>query len=325
MIIRQPFKPAWWLPGPHAQTLWPRLPSRAHRIALQQERLELPDGDFVDLAWTTGRSGPIVIVLHGLEGGIRSPYVARVMAAIHERKWRGVLLHFRGCGSTLNRLARSYHSGDTGDISYLIDILREREPITPLACVGYSLGGNVLLKYLGERGSDSGLTAAVAVSVPFDLHNSAERLDRGFSRFYQWILLKSLRAKTTRKFRMLKSPIALDRLATYRNFHAFDDAITAPLHGFKNVDDYYNRSSSRQYLSRICVPTLILHAADDPFMTREAIPDASALSPSTSLELSEHGGHVGFVSGPVPWRARYWLDERIPRHLAAYIGGIQRP
>ncbi|MEE8261816.1 MAG: hydrolase [Gammaproteobacteria bacterium] len=324
MIVRNTFKAAWWLPGPHAQTFWPRISSRNHKIAVRQERLELPDSDFVDLAWTTGHSGPIVIVLHGLEGDIRSPYAARIMAAFHRKGWRGVLMHFRGCSATPNRMARSYHSGDTGDLRYLIETLNAREPGTSLAAVGYSLGGNVLLKYLGEYRQDVALEAAVAVSVPFDLHNSAERLDQGLSRIYQRLLLKSLCAKMRQKFQTIKPPIALGQLNTLKNFRAFDDAITAPLHGFEDVNDYYSRSSSRQYLNSICIPTLILHAVDDPFMTPAAIPNASELSPSISLELSERGGHVGFISGPAPWRATYWLDDRIPSFLTPYIVGSER-
>jgi predicted alpha/beta-fold hydrolase len=228
-------------------------------------------------------------------------------------------MHFRGCGARLNRLPRSYHSGDTGDIGFLLRTLAEREPGTPLAAVGFSLGGNALLKYLGEGDTPSGLCAAAAVSVPFMLAEGAWRLERGFSRIYQRHLIRRLHDKVRRKFASGGCPVPLDGLSRLDTFRRFDDAITAPLHGFCDVDDYYARSSSRQYLRHIRVPTLILHAEDDPFLTARAIPGAEELAPGVVLELSRRGGHVGFVGGRWPWRARYWLEERIPEFLDAHL------
>ncbi|MFQ5660849.1 MAG: hydrolase [Gammaproteobacteria bacterium] len=314
------FKPAWWLPGPHAQTLWPHLFRRLPRLKLIPERLELPDGDFVDLCWTERRPGPIVAVFHGLEGCIRSPYATGIMAAIHSKGWRGVFMHCRGCSGEPNRLNRSYHSGDTGDIGYLLQTLRQRHPGTPLAAVGYSLGGNALLKYLGEDENEKYLAVAAAVSVPFILSDSADRLERGVSRFYQYYLLHRLHKKTASKFAGKQSPIALSNLFNLNTFRSFDNEITAPLHGFRNVDDYYNRCSSRQFLKNIHTPVLIINAMDDPFMTPAVIPKPDELSEQVRLELSETGGHVGFISGNVPWHARYWLEERIPEYLQKFIG-----
>lgn len=311
------FRPAWWLPGPHAQTLWPVLFRRRPRPALRRERLELPDGDFLDLDWTAGQRGPIVLVLHGLEGSSDSHYARGLLAAVVHRGWRGVVMHFRGRSGQPNRLARGYCAADTADMAYVVDWLRRREPDAPLAAVGYSLGGNALLKWLGEEGAEIPLRAAVAVSVPFLLDAVAQRLNQGFSRLYQFHLLSELKRGYRAKFRhRTDGPVALAELAGIRDFYAFDDRITAPLHGYAGVYDYYARASCRPGLRHIRVPTLILHALDDPFMRPETAPAASELSPSVRLELSPSGGHVGFIAGRWPWRAEYWLERRISEFLA---------
>ncbi len=313
------FQPAWWCRGPHAQTLWARLARLTPKISFWRERLELPDGDFIDLDWSETGSGPIVVVLHGLEGSSDSPYARGIMQAIERRGWRGVVMHFRGCSGEPNRLARSYHSGDTGDLSYFINTLRRREPRTPLAAVGFSLGGNVLLKWLGKASGAAPLRAAVAVSVPYVLGSAADRLNRGFSRLYQWQLLRSLRSTVAEKRDRVKLPLKIQDLSTLNSFRDFDEHVTAPLHGFDSADHYYTVSSSRQYLKGITLPTLLLHAQDDPFMTEKAIPGQKELSESVVLEVSPHGGHVGFVTGTWPWQARYWLEQRIPDYLGAYL------
>ncbi len=313
------FQPAWWCRGAHLQTLWSPLFRRQPRIKLYRERLELPDGDFVDLDWTPGERGPIVVILHGLEGSAQSPYVLGLLRAAQQRGWRGVAMHFRGCSGEPNRLARSYHSGDTADLALLVQTLRTREPHTPLAVVGYSLGGNVLLKWLGETGAQAGVRAAAAVSVPFVLHHAAQRLNRGFSRIYQWALLQNLRQSVRRKFKNIAAPIDLKNVAAINNLRDFDDRITAPLHGFTDADHYYTVASSRQYLKQIQVNTLIIHALNDPFMSAEVIPAASELSTAVTFELHIDGGHVGFVAGAWPWRAKYWLEERIPAYLEAQL------
>lgn len=320
MIARSDFRPAPWLRNPHLQTIWASLLRRRPPLDTRPERLELPDGDFVDLLWCGPQHGPIIVVLHGLEGSIRSRYAAGIMAGIAAHGWRGVFMHFRGCSGVPNRLPRSYHSGDTGDIRYLVETLRRREPQTPLAAVGYSLGGNALLKYLGESGRDTPLEAAVAVSVPFDLDNAARRLERGLSRLYQRHLLASMHRKLRSKFAGRPGPVKPDEISALRSFRLFDDKVTAPLHGFAGVDDYYARCSSRRYLTGIGIHTLILHASDDPFMTPQAVPGEQEMSPTTRLELSRHGGHVGFVSGRWPWRTRYWLEERILAFLTPFLG-----
>lgn len=321
MITHSQFKPAWWLPGTHAQTLWPSLIRRPVKVELTTERLTLPDGDFIDLAWTIGNAdiNKIVIVLHGLEGSIDSSYARGMLAAIAKKGWCGIFMHFRGCSGEINLKDRSYHSGETGDLRFLVETLRERHPAAILTAVGYSLGGNALLKYLGEFQNDSQLKAATAVSVPYLLSNSAAKLEKGFSRMYQRHLLNRLVDKTLSKFKDRPAPFNITEINTWDTFLSFDHHVTAPLHGFKSGIDYYEQSSSRQYLNKITTPTLLIHSKDDPFMNLDAIPDHDDLSESVTLELSNHGGHVGFVSGNTPWNAKYWLEQRIPDFLGTYL------
>jgi hypothetical protein len=310
-----PFKPAWWLRNPHLQTLWPVFFRRRPRPPLRRERLELPDGDFVDLDWTLNASGPIVIIFHGLEGSSRSHYARGMLTSLPQQGMRAVVMHFRGCSGESNRLARAYHSGDTGDIDFVVRTLKAREPNTALAAIGYSLGGNALLKWLGEQGKDAPVQCAVAVSVPFLLHESTAHMNRGLARAYQWHLLKSLKTSARRKARKFTPPAPVQEINRMQSFFEFDDRVTARLHGFAGAMHYYTSSSSRQYLHRIRIPTLIVHASDDPFMHAQVIPKSKELSSTIELDLHRHGGHVGFVGGRLPWKPRYWLDERIPTWL----------
>jgi predicted alpha/beta-fold hydrolase len=313
------FRSPWWLNGPHLQTLWPQIFSKKPELDFLDERLELPDGDFVDLCWTQNTSGPIVAVFHGLEGSINSPYARGILTAIQRCGWRGVLMHFRSCSKEFNRLNRNYHSGDTGDIAYFLDTLRERFADTPIAAIGYSLGGNALLKYLGEYPDTHRLCSAVAVSVPFLLGVGADRLSIGFSKIYQKHLITRLKKKMKSKYKDRNPGIDLKNLNDWSTFRLFDDHVTAPLHGFRNVDDYYDRSSCRQFLSLIKTPCLIIHSLDDPFMTAAALPNEEELADAVCLELSDKGGHVGFVDGKYPWTSRSWLEQRIPEFLEQYL------
>lgn len=314
------FKPAWWLTNPHCQTLWPILfRRRIKEISPKRERLELKDGDFIDLAWVGSDTGPIVLILHGLEGSIQSLYVQGILRAIEQQGWRGVCMHFRSCSGERNRLPRAYHSGETLDVAEVVNQLKQREPQTPLAAIGFSLGGNVLLKWLGETGQHNPLVAAIAVSVPFELTKAASRINQGFSRLYQWHLLDSLCKKIKWKFQHQPAPFDIPSLNTLRTLRDFDNEITAPLHGFLDAEDYYTRSSSRQYLQHIRIPTLLLQAKDDPLVGNEALPAYNEISTSVTFELSEKGGHVGFVSGHLPWKSFYWLEERIPLFLQLHL------
>lgn len=318
-LINSEFKPAWWLKGGHLQTIYPTLTRKKIKLAIKNERLELPDTDFIDLSWVGTRSQQIVLVLHGLGGSIASPYVQGILKAITLEGWQGVLMHFRGCSHEPNRLPRSYHSGETQDLFFVVNEIRKRFPHSQLAIVGYSLGANVLLKWLGELGSLEGVNCAVAVSVPFELHKVANRLRSGFSQIYQWWLLRKLKNDLLIKFSQLNSPIELDQLKSVKTFWDFDHLITAPLHGFASVQDYYDQSSSRQYLNKIQTPTLILHAEDDPFTCEDAIPKNEELSSSINLELSPSGGHVGFIAGERIGTPHYWLEDRIPAYLKEHL------
>lgn len=263
------FRPAWWLPGPHAQTLWAGFFRPKPALSLRRERLYLPDGDFLDIDWTGNDqhgNRPLVVVLHGLEGSSESGYVRGLLRAVLARGWRGAVLHFRGCSGEPNRLRHSYNAGATEDLDWFVRRQRRLRPHVPLVCVGYSLGGNALLRWLGERGDDAPVEAAVAVSVPFLLEAGARRMSRGFSRFYQRHLIRAMRASYRRKCQSRSdAPVALRELRHLGSFLRFDDAVTAPLHGYRDAADYYRHASCRQYLRGIRRPTLILHALDDPF------------------------------------------------------------
>ncbi len=316
----RPFEAPLWARNPHTQTLLGASIDRIGREALARERVTLPDGDFLDLDWlgSLPAGGPILLILHGLEGSSRSPYVARLLRMCRDARWNAVVMHFRGCSGEPNRLARGYHGGETGDLQTVIDLLGCRYG-QGLCAVGYSLGGSVLLKWLGERRGEAGLRAAVAVSVPFDLASAAARLDSGFSRLYQWILLRWLRQSIARKAdRVGHDARSLRRLRTFRDF---DDAITAPLHGFRDADDYYRRASCRPYLRHIEVPTLLVQAEDDPFLMPQSAPHTHELAPAVRLELYPRGGHVGFISGGTPWAPRFWLEGR----LKAFLEHAMRP
>ncbi len=318
-IVASRFEPAWWLPDGNLQTLWPYFFRCRPQVDLTHERLELPDGDFVDLCLTANAGAPVVAVFHGLEGCVDSHYVKPLLAAVERRGWHGVFMHFRGCGGEYNRLPRSYHSGDTGDISFLVEHLRKRYPGAPIAAAGYSLGGNALLKYLGEADRTGQVQAAATVSVPFVLAEGARRLNNGFSRIYQRRLLNLLKRKIAGKFSALDCPIDLTGLRRLNDFFNFDDKVTAPLHGFAGVDDYYTRSSSRQFLKSVNVPALLIQARDDPFMTEDVIPSGDELSEHVQLELAGTGGHIGFVSGRTPGYAVYWLERRIIEFFERYL------
>jgi predicted alpha/beta-fold hydrolase len=318
MLVKSDFKPNPLFTNRHLQTIIPNVFFPRAKVELRRERLELPDGDFNDVLWTSGGKGPIVIVLHGLEGSIRSHYAAGIMARIHALGFRGALLYARNCSGEPNRLPISYHSGFTQDLDHLTGLLKRREPGTALAAVGYSLGGNLLLKWLGESPHAERLQTGVAVSVPFDLGICSTAIERGFARVYMWELMGRMRRSAIRKFRTLQAPFQLPDIAALKTFREFDDALTAPLHGYRDAEDYYTRCSSRQFLRHIRVPTLVLHSADDPFMTPAALPRQDELSGAVTLELSERGGHVGFVDG-TPWRPGMWLEQRIGRHLTAHL------
>lgn len=318
--MSQIFSPPWWAKNPHIQTILPVL-TKVDRPVLQRERLELADGDFIDLDWqgTPEAKQPILVIIHGLEGSAESHYARRILAASKASGLCAVVHHHRSCSGELNRLPRGYHSGDTEDLHCTLQHLKSHFPNNPLLAVGYSLGGNVLIKYQGEQQELSLIDKAVAISAPLQLGSCANRLEKGFSKVYQSYLIKQLQQKMHGKVAKPElstlMPIVKHDIDSLTTFYAFDDKVTAPLHGFDGVDDYYNRASGMPYLSRITKPILVIHAKDDPFMTEAVIPAREQLSQQVQYELHENGGHVGFIDGGSPWRPRYYLEKRILNFL----------
>ncbi len=316
------FRPAAWLPGAHLQTVWGRLARSRRQVRFRREVLETPDGDELVVDHVDGPAGsPRGIVLHGLEGSSYSVYAQGLLHEIRERGWRGAAMNFRSCARDPadlermlpNRRPRLYHSGETEDLDFLARTLSARDPAAPLFAVGVSLGGNVLLKWLGEGRAARPLAAAVAISTPYDLAASARHLDTVLGRAYTGRFLATLKGKAVEvrsRFPEAAGKIDLRRALAARTFWEFDDAANAPLHGFEGADDYYRRASSLGYLPGIAAPTLCLSAADDPFLPREALERARrAAAPPVEFLVTSRGGHIGFVSGRAPWDARYWAER----------------
>ncbi|MEC6824806.1 hydrolase [Photobacterium piscicola] len=313
----QPFSAATGLGNPHLQTLLPRFIRRQPLFTPITQRLEMPDGDFIDLAWTeqpdhTNHHQPLIILLHGLEGSFNSPYANGLLMAAKQQGWLGVMMHFRGCSGELNRHPQSYHSGDIKDVRFFIQWLRQQFPQRPFMAVGVSLGGNVLINYLANYRDNSELIAAQAISPPLNLASCSDRIQQGFSRVYQRYLLTSLKRTVTQKIdrQPHTMPINQQQLASINSVWQFDQAVTAPLHGFKNADDYYQRCSGLQQLMKIRSPLRIIHAKDDPFMNSDVIP-SQPLPANIRYDLSAAGGHVGFINGSL-LKPQFWLEHTVP-------------
>ncbi len=313
------FRAAWWLPGPHLQTAWGRVARSRRQVAFVREVLETPDGDELVLDHVEGAAGsPSLLALHGLEGSSYSVYVQGFLAAAERLGWRGTALNFRSCARDPLRLARMlpnrrprlYHSGETSDLDFVVARLAAREPGAPLFAVGASLGGNVLLKWLGENPGQRSIAAAAAISTPYDLAAGSRHMETTLGRRYVGGFLKTLRVKAAavaRRFPEAAARIDLERVARSRTFWEFDDAATGPLHGFTGADDYYARSSSLNFLDRVQTPTLCLSSEDDPFLPASVLARAkTAASPRVTFRITREGGHIGFVSGS---GARYWAEE----------------
>ncbi|WDD98875.1 hydrolase [Thalassomonas actiniarum] len=319
MFYKSQFKAAWWLANPHLQTIVAKYLRRKEKLATITETLELPDGDFIDLAWTEvpppDNTRPLVILLHGLEGSIESHYTRGMLKAVKQKGWIGVLMHFRGCSGKPNRQARSYHSGDTRDISYLSGLLKQRYANCPLLAVGFSLGGNVLARYLALN-PDNPYQAAVIICAPLHLSSCSDRINRGFSKVYQQYLVKMLKASTGEKIaRQQLSRFDAKSLANISTIRDFDNQVTAPINGFVDAEDYYRQMSGRDLLADIRQPCLVIHAMDDPFLSHRHITSRLKLSASTTFELCRRGGHVGFIAGNNPFKPKFWLEHRVPAYL----------
>lgn len=307
-ILASEFRPAAGLAGAHVQTLLGGAPF-ARRPRARRERWELPDGDFLDLDWVAPRGTSWALVLPGLTGHLGSAYAVRLLRSLSARGFRAGLLNYRGHSGIPNRLATGYHAGFTRDLDLLVSCLARSGG--PGVLAGYSMGGNLLLKWLGERGADAPVAAAAAVSVPFELAPAAESLRHGAGRGYDRYLLPGLRRYVRRKAPQIAGSIPLPPLRRLRSIRDFDEHITAPLHGFAGAADYYARSSCRPWLGRIGVPTLIVNAIDDPLVPAATLPAANELAGTVTLELAERGGHVGFVGRGPLGLPRFLLEERL--------------
>ncbi|HTY79851.1 MAG TPA: alpha/beta fold hydrolase [Candidatus Bathyarchaeia archaeon] len=319
------YRPPWWYRGKHLQTLWGPLLRRGRRPALRRERVETPDGDFVDLDWLPGRErgAPLVLILHGLEGSARSHYALGLLRELEKLGWRGLVLHFRSCGGEVNRSRRFYHSGDTSDLEFVLSRLTTREPQLRVGLVGVSLGGNVILKWLGERGErvPGHVAAAAAISTPFNLAACASVLDRGLNRrLYTATFLATMKAKLDQKAHLYRNVLNLSAALKAKTFAEYDRLVTAPLNGFADEQDYWARASSGQFLAGIRRPTLLINALNDPFMPASALPrTAVTRSPWLEAAFVPQGGHAGFLEGFAGRRS--WAEARALAFLRHHLLG----
>jgi predicted alpha/beta-fold hydrolase len=322
-----PFEPAAGLANPHLQTLLATFLARGQGVRFQRTRIDTPDGDFIDLdlAVVAGvdlpPDAPVVLLLHGLEGNARRPYALELYRQLAQRGIRAAGMNYRSCSGEINRTARSYHAGATDDVALAHAWLDSRFPGVAKGMVGVSLGGNMLLKYLGERGGEMAirLRAAAAISPPFDLALGAEQISQGLSQRYVASFLASIQAKLRAKAELLRPLIDLERALAAQSLHEIDEAMTAPLHGFASAQDYYARASSRRYLAGIQVPSLILRAADDPLIPAADIPhDLLRLNGALLAAITPQGGHVGWIEGrPLAWRC--WAQRQTATFLVRYL------
>jgi len=309
-----------WLPGGHLQTIYANLFLRVAPVAYRRERLELPDGDFLDFDWVDAPAcTPVVVLFHGLEGSADSPYARALMAHAQGRGWHGVVAHFRGCSGEDNRLPRAYFAGDSEDVDSILRHVKAQHAAAPVFAVGVSLGGNALLKWLGEQGDAAHrlVDRAAAVSAPLDLTAAGHALDRGFNRrIYTARFLHTLKAKALRKAARFPGLLDAAAIAAATTFREFDTLVTARLHGFRDAEDYWLKVSSKPWLKSITVPTLVINARNDPFLPTWALPTRDEVSPAVTLDQPETGGHVAFPCGPFPGNP-HWLPRRLMQHFAS--------
>ncbi len=314
-----PFRPAWWLPGPHLPTVWGKFGRRQPTVHDRLERWTTPDGDHLTIArMGRARAGvPHLLMLHGLEGKLTAKYAHGLLSQVQAMGWSGDLMLFRGCDGEMNSARRMYHSGETTDIDFVVRRLIADAPDTPICIAGVSLGGNVTLKWLGEQGSDlpKQVVRAAAISVPYDLAAGSRHLEQGFARQYVKHFLKTLTAKVLAKMERYPDLCDRQKLLACRTFWDFDDLVTGPLHGFSGAQDYYDRSSSIRFIERIGVPTLLLSAKDDPFLPVEVLGKVQKIAEVNRMLhplFTERGGHVGWVEG-TPFSQRYFMEFTVAR------------
>ena len=303
-----------WLPGGHLQTIYPALWITKPEVAFRRERWETPDDDFIDLDFVDGQPGqPMVVLFHGLEGSSDSHYARALMAALKTRGWWGVIPHFRGCSGELNQAPRFYHSGDAQEIDWVLRRLHQRHhqqyPTAHFFAAGVSLGGNALLRWLGESQHQAEIVrAACAISAPLDLAQGGASLSSGINMIYTRMFLKTLKPKCLKKLEQFPGLFDKNRLLEAKNLYEFDNVVTAPLHGYLDTEDYWYRASARHILHDITLPTLVLNAKNDPFLPGQHLPQHAA--PCVTLDYPQHGGHVGFATGTPPGSLN-WLPEKI--------------
>jgi len=322
-----PLVASWPLKNRHIQTLYASFFRKQNSYpSYKIESFILSDGDFLDIYYHPSllpeNTQAIAVLFHGLAGSYKSPYIQGISQTLISHNIAPVIMHYRSTSGRDNRYPQTYHSGKSDDALEFLYSLKQRYPKHQLFGIGYSLGGNMLLKLLGEQKEGAPLDAAVAVSAPMDLAICADVIRRGFSKIYQEHLLKDLRASLIQKYEKHPMQKLLDLkkqdVKKLQSFWEFDAAYTAKIHGFDSVDDYYQKCSSKQFLKNITIPTLIIHAKDDPFMSPEVIPKQSEISSDITLEITEFGGHVGFIGGSL-FQPSYWLEKRIPPFLLKYL------
>lgn len=323
MFYSSEFKPAWWLTNPHGQTMLAKYLQGKSTAVEYNETLELPDGDFIELAWTErpehSPEKSIVVVLHGLEGSQNSHYAKGMLKALKRHGYIGLLMHFRGCGAKPNRQLNSYHSGDIRDITYLSELIQNRYPQTKLSLIGFSLGGNVAVQYLAQHPENPYQSAAI-ICAPIDLASCSKKVNRGVSKLYQSYLLGMLKSSTLEKHQILPSPeVCPNRVKKIKTIWQFDDYITSRLNGFDSAQDYYHKVSGIHVLNQIKQPCLVIHAEDDPFLEHSCIIDVPTLPNNIQFEISKHGGHVGFIAGNNPFKPEFWLESRIPKFIKEFL------
>jgi predicted alpha/beta-fold hydrolase len=303
--------------NPHVQTVFPSLFRRVSGVHYQRHRIDTPDNDFLDLDKSTVGSRRLAIILHGLEGDSSRAYVLGMVKAVNKRGWDALVVNFRGCSGVSNKRVRFYHSGDTQDLETVISYVTANEKYSELALIGFSLGGNVILKYLGERGTQTNslITKAVAFSVPCHLESSSNHLAKSANKIYLKRFLRLLRKKIRMKMAIMPEQISDHDYRTIKTFKEFDDRYTAPMFGFSGAEDYWRKASSKPFLASISIPTLLVNAADDPFLTDLCYPTEEAKNnPGFFLEIPKFGGHVGFMAFN-PTR-EYWSESRTVSFLA---------
>jgi len=320
------FKPASGLKNKHLQTIYSTIFSKEIPLDFKIEHFTLSDKDFLEVYWhkakATDKKNILVVLFHGLAGNYKSPYIRGNIQALNDAGFDTVIMHFRGCAEQANLLPRSYHSGETGDAKEFLNHLRKTTNYSKIFCMGFSLGANMLLKLLGELQENNLIDGAVAISAPMQLDICANEIDQGISKYYQYRLVKELNKALDAKYDMhdMEALIGLKReqIQDIKTFWEFDDAYTAPVHGFKSAQDYYTKCSSRQFLSKIQTPTLIIHAKDDPFMSPSVIPSQGEVSDYVTLDIQKNGGHVGFVEGSF-LKPHYWLERRVVEYFRSLL------